>query len=102
MSPTSKSIEHLKNEGYLVSVVEKWNPHAKVRQDLFGFIDLIAIKNGETLAVQTTSASNFATRKTKILKHENLAVVLSSGWKVRLHGWKKAKAGWVVRDEQIN
>lgn len=102
MSPTSESIAYLKSQGYLVSIVEKWNPHAKIRQDLFGFIDLLAIKHGETLAVQTTTASNFAARKTKILSHENLPIVSASGWQIRLHGWKKTKAGWTVRDEQIN
>ena len=56
MSPTQLSIRHLKENGYLVSVVEKWNPFVKIRQDLFGFIDVLAIRENETLAVQVTSA----------------------------------------------
>ena len=55
MSPTQLSIRHLKENGYLVAVVEKWNPFVKIRQDLFGFIDVLAIRENETLAVQVTS-----------------------------------------------
>ncbi|HPM50284.1 MAG TPA: hypothetical protein PLP67_10470 [Methylotenera sp.] len=97
-SPTQRSLKYLRDQGYTVAVVEKWNPHAKVRQDLFGFVDLLAIKDGLTLAVQTTSSSSFSDRKKKIEGHENLPAVLAAGWKVSLHGWRKnAKGKWVLR-----
>ena len=48
----------LRDQGYKVWITEHWNPWARIRQDLFGCIDLLAIGNGETLAVQTTSRSN--------------------------------------------
>jgi hypothetical protein len=50
-SPTQRSLRHMRDLGYLVAVVEHWNPHARIRQDLFGWIDLLAIRDGETLAV---------------------------------------------------
>jgi hypothetical protein len=36
MTPTARSLAHLKALGYEERVVEKWNPFAKIRQDLFG------------------------------------------------------------------
>ena len=45
MSPTQRSLAHLKALGYQARVVEKWNPFAKVRQDLFGG-DVLALKPG--------------------------------------------------------
>lgn len=103
ISPTQRSLKHLRDNGYVVAITEKWNPHARIRQDLFGFIDLLAIRDGETLAIQTTSASAFAARKTKVQCHENLARVLSAGWKVIVHGWRKnSKKQWVLREELVS
>ncbi|HQV57391.1 MAG TPA: hypothetical protein PKV27_05220, partial [Ilumatobacteraceae bacterium] len=59
-SPTTLSLKALRDAGYTVAIVEHFNPHMRIRQDLFGFIDIIAIRPGETLAVQTTSRSNMA------------------------------------------
>ena len=56
MTPTQRSLKYLREQGYTVAIVERWNAFAKIRQDLFGFIDLLAIKPGETLAVQTTAS----------------------------------------------
>ncbi|HOY70209.1 MAG TPA: hypothetical protein PL131_11315 [Methylotenera sp.] len=101
-SPAQRSLKHLRDLGYTVAVTEKWNPHARVRQDLFGFIDLLAIKDGETLAIQTTSSSSFSERKKKIEGHVNLPLVLAAGWQVSVHGWRKnAKGKWVLRESEI-
>lgn len=93
MTPTQRSISLLKGQGYLVSIVERWNPFAKIRQDLYGCIDLLAIGNGETLAIQVTSKSNMSARIKKIQDNEALPVMLSSGWRVIVHGWGKGKNG---------
>ncbi len=65
-SPTQLSLKKLREEGYTVQVVEYWNSFARIRIDLFGFIDIIALKGKEVLAVQTTSASNMSARCKKI------------------------------------
>ena len=50
-SPTQLSLKKLREEGYItIQVVEYWNSFARRRIDLFGFIDILAIKNGEVLA----------------------------------------------------
>jgi hypothetical protein len=98
MTPTQRSLAHLKDAGYRAAVVEKWNPHARIRQDLFGCIDIIAVGNGETLAVQTTSGSNVAARVKKIAEAEALPDIRAAGWKIFVHGWRKAANGrWTLR-----
>jgi hypothetical protein len=97
MSPTQRSLAFLRGRGYLVAICEKWNPHAKIRQDLFGFVDLVAIKPGETLAVQTTSLSNMSQRVTKISESETAPKVREAGWRIEVHGWRKLRTGWEAK-----
>lgn len=90
-SPTKRSLKKLREEGYLCQVVEHWNPFARVRQDLFGFIDIVAIKDGVTLGVQTTTRANINARVVKIRWLTAYPIVKASGWKVVCHGWSKLK-----------
>ena len=98
-SPTKRSLALLREQGYLAEVVEKWNAHARVRQDLFGIVDILAVRDGETLAVQTTSASNVSKRVQKIAESEAAAVLRKAGWRLHVHGWSKNKTQrkWVCR-----
>jgi len=65
-SPTSRSLAYLRDLGYQAKVVERWNPYAKIRQDLFG-VDILALKPGEpVLVIQATTGSNHAARRTKL------------------------------------
>lgn len=101
-SPTQRSVAHLREQGYLVAVVERWNPHARIRQDLFGWIDLLAIRDGETLAVQTT-ASGVAARIKKITAAESLPAVRKAGWRILVHGWRKNAAGrYILREVDLS
>lgn len=93
-SPTQLSLKKLKEEGYLVAITERWNPFAKIRQDMFGFIDLLAVRENEVLAVQTTSASNMSARAKKIADSENVGMVRKSGIKIHIHGWVKNGRKW--------
>ena len=87
VSPTQRSLALLREQGYLCEIVEHWNPWAKIRQDLFGLGDILAIRDGETLLVQTTSRSNMSARVKKISESEVLPVILRAGWKIQVHGW---------------
>lgn len=99
MTPTMRSLAYLRGLGYRVAVVERWNYHAKIRQDLFGVVDLLAIREGETLAVQTTSGSNVAARAAKIAEAEATADIRKAGWRILVHGWRKAANGrWTLRE----
>jgi hypothetical protein len=102
-SSTQRSKKYLEGQGYLVAVVEKWNPHARIRQDLFQIIDLLAIKEGETLGVQTTSRSNMSSRARKIAEHENTPMVRKAGWAIHVHGWAKdTKGRWGVKVQDVS
>ena len=102
-SPTQLTLRHLRAEGYTAEVVERWNPHARVRNDLFGFVDVLAIRGAETLAVQTTSIKNVSTRIRKIAESNAIAAVREAGWTVRVHGWTKRRGRWVLaRDEDLS
>jgi len=97
-SPTSRSMELLRKDGATVAIVERWCSFTRKRYDLFGIIDLLAVKEGETIAVQTTSYSNVSARVKKIEESEHIAAIRKAGWRVLVHGWKKNKAGrWECR-----
>ena len=54
LSPTARSVEHLRALGWTVGVVEQRIPHTNITRDLYGFIDLLAIRGDTTMAVQVT------------------------------------------------
>lgn len=98
-SPTQRSLKLMRDQGYLCEITEKWNVFAKIRQDLYGFVDILCVKDGKTVAVQTTSYSNMSARIKKIQGLESYPIVRSAGWEIVIHGWKKDKAGkWMVRE----
>ncbi len=91
MSPTQRALKHLREMGYQAQVVEKWNAFAKIRIDLFGCIDIVAVRAGvPVLGVQCTSHGNLASRVEKSL-------VLGQGWLSTGHtqlecwAWRKLK-----------
>lgn len=98
-SPTQRSLKLMRDQGYLCEITERWNPFAKIRQDLFNFVDILCVKDGKTVAVQTTSYSNMSARIKKIQELETYPIVRSAGWEIVVHGWKKDKSGkWMVRE----
>jgi aspartate/glutamate racemase len=103
LSPTHLTLRHLRNNGWTAQVVEHWVPGADVRRDLFGFIDVLALRGAETLAVQTTTASNVASRVKKIALCQHIGAVREAGWAIRVHGWKKVKGRWTLaRDVDVS
>lgn len=93
-SPTQRSLKHMRAAGYVCQVVEKWNPHARIRQDLFGFIDIVALSpDGSTVGVQACSLSDVSKRVTKIGDAESLPALRRCGWKLLVQGWGKGADG---------
>lgn len=98
MTPTQRSLKHLRDQGYFCWIVEHWDHFARKRKDLWGFADILALRDGEVLAVQTTSGSNVAARVRKISEHENVGAVRKAGIRIAAHGWRKnAKGRYVLR-----
>lgn len=92
-SPMQESLKRLRREGWRCAITENWNPAVKRRIDLYGCIDILAVRLYDTLAVQTTSASNVASRRTKILQNVHLPALLAAGWLIEIHGWSRTPAG---------
>jgi hypothetical protein len=80
-SPTQLTLKWLRDEGYLAEVVEKWLPGINVRKDLWGWCDIVAIRDEETVAVQCTSWDNISSRVRKIAESEtSVQSAVSKGW----------------------
>jgi hypothetical protein len=95
VSPTQLTLRKLRKDGWpLVRVVEKWNPFARIRQDLFGF-DVIAIRGDKMLWVQATSASNVSARVAKLKANPDVPILLGCSQAMRgvVWGWAKNKSG---------
>jgi len=78
--------------------VEHWNPFARIRVDLFGFIDILAIRDKEMLAVQCTTMDHRADRVAKMNASPLSQMWVSTGARLECWGWRKLKSSnrWEV------
>lgn len=106
MSPTQRSLAHLKELGYQAKVVERWNSFAKIRQDLFGG-DLLALKPGEpVLIIQATTGSHHAARREKLEAAGFITLWTSAGAVLEIWSWAKQgpqgkRKAWTLRREAL-
>jgi hypothetical protein len=100
--------------GWVAGVVEKWNPHAKIRHDLWGWCDIVALcPKGEQclIFIQVTSGSNHAARVAKIREWPHLShlcicadvEVWSYSKRVTKNkdGTKSKRKLWTLRRERV-
>ena len=97
LSPTQRTLKALRDDGWTVTVVEHWNPHAHIRQDMWGFVDLVALKHGRTLAVQACAGASSAARVEKITNAELVGAVREANWEIQVWAWRKLKSGWAPK-----
>jgi hypothetical protein len=103
MSPTQRTLKALRGRGFFAEVVERWNPHARIRQDLYRWVDIVAVKAGEPiLGVQTTSGPNAAARIDKARGNAALSSWIRAGGRLAVFAWAKhkrrlASGGWSER-----
>ena len=113
-SPTSRSLKYLRDMGYEAQVVEKYSAFSHKYTDLFGIIDIVAVRppdksphrKGEIAGIQTTSAGHIAARIKKAQEEPRLVTWLLAGGTFYVHGWsKKGKKGarklWMVSTRQL-
>ena len=102
-SPTQRTLERLRKEGYTCQVVERFNPFSKTRLDLFGCIDIVAVVDGKTgvLGIQATSRGNVNARIAKSLAEPKLLTWLQAKNEFEVWGWGKLKAGWTLNVVQF-
>lgn len=101
-SPTQRSLKHLRELGYHAAVVERWNQFAHIRQDLFNWVDIIAVHPQKgIIGVQTTTKDNQNARMVKARGNAALVAWLASGGFLHCHGWHKLKAHWVLNCKEL-
>jgi len=93
-SPTARSLEYLRGMGYKAGVVERFIQAIHQRVDLFGCIDIVAIREHVqgVLGVQSTTVDNESKRVAKAVKIPALRTWLEAGNRFEVHGWAKKGA----------
>ena len=93
VTPTQRTLKALRARGLTCAIVERWNPHVRIRQDLYGWIDILAIgPEAGIIGVQSTG-QDFAghLRKLRGERVEKVREWLAAGGKAELWGWRKLK-----------
>ncbi len=88
MTPTARSLSHLRKLGYQADVVERWIPKVNIRRDLFFAWDILGLKVGQPLlAVQVTTGANASARVEKVA--EQAVFWKSTGNVCEVWAWSK-------------
>lgn len=105
-SPTQLSIRRLKDLGMACAVVEKFNTFVGehgIRQDMFGFADIVAVGRAGIMAVQTTSRGNISSRERKVLMNPAAYLWALGNGIVVVHGWEMNGAGrWECEERRLS
>lgn len=94
LSPTQRTIQELKKRGFKTVIVEKWNPHVGIRQDLFGIIDIIALDPYRGVVGIQTTGSGFAGHHRKFTEEKSQECIdwlLTPGTALEIWSWRKLK-----------
>jgi hypothetical protein len=98
VSPTALTLSKLRADGWTCQVVESWIPRINCRRDLFGVIDIVAVRRGQApLAVQATSTANVSARIAKASREPRLRAWLGSGATFEVWGWGRRDGKWECR-----
>ena len=95
LSPTQRTLRELRQRGCICGIVERFNSFVGkfgIRQDLFGFIDLIALDPDKGIVgVQCCARSGHVAHRTKILENENAPEWIKAGGTIEIWSWGKQK-----------
>lgn len=97
MTPTARTLKKLAEDGWMAEEVERWIPHTRIRKDLFGVADIIAVKGRLTLLVQATTQTHLTLRVDKIKAEPQMHTWLSFHLRrIEVWAWRylKRKARW--------
>ena len=95
ITPTQRTLAAMREQGRLCAIVEKFNafagPHG-VRQDAFGFIDIIAIDPVQGIVAIQSCGQDYSGHIKKMLeeRNENVYAWLKHA-KLELWAWRKIK-----------
>jgi hypothetical protein len=88
-TPTQRTLKWCREQGGFVGIVEHWNAFCRIRQDLFGFVDLVWVSKNDVQFLQVTSDSNVSARVQKIRENKVAQFIRLThpSVKIRVHGW---------------
>jgi hypothetical protein len=109
VTPTARTLQHLKKLGYTAQVVEQTirGKGMVFKRDLFGCIDVLALGNGVTLGVQACAGASHAARLTKAKQQPALPRWLFCGNRFEVWSWAKQgprgkRKVWTLRRESVS
>jgi len=95
ISPTQRTLKAMREQGRLCGIVERFNTNVGkfgIRQDLFGFIDIIAIDPVDGIVAIQSCGQGYSDHVLKLTGERNEAVF---EWlkhaKLELWAWRKVK-----------
>lgn len=97
LSSVQRTIQHLRGEGVICGVVERFNAHVGefgVRQDLFGIIDIIALDRQKGVRGIQCCGADFSSHVKKIFEEkteETIEWLSTPGTTLEIWGWRKVK-----------
>ena len=94
ISPTQRTLKANKNLGRKCGIVERWQQYGGkfgVRQDLFGFIDIIAIDEFECIVGIQSTGQDFSGHIKKIMNLEEIVKEWLHHAPLELWSWRKVK-----------
>ena len=108
---TQRSLKYLRTLGWQCGIVEHWNAHIGIRQDLWHFADILACKpdTHSFALVQTFPLARWKDHRKKLEAINEARVWQRTGGIVLLHGWafkpkdgiRGAKKVWQLREESL-
>lgn len=99
LSNTQRTLHLLRSMGRSCGIVERFIHNKKVgpgiRSDLYGFIDIIAIKPGEGIYGVQSCGADFKAHYNKIVHDKRQEAIrwLKSGGMIEIISWRKLKTG---------
>jgi hypothetical protein len=99
------TLDWIRTRGWVGDLVERRVSFARrgkrsgVSRDFLGFADIVALEpGGRAVAIQHTSASNFASRRRKVLGSPEAACWAYAGGRVLVLGWRPKGADVRIED----
>ena len=96
MTPQARSLAWLRDQGFAADTAERKITRTLTR-DLFGCIDIVAMKDSGVHWIQVTDGSNASKRVHKVRASEHYDLLCATG-NVYVHAWRRnAKGVFVLR-----
>jgi hypothetical protein len=99
MTPTARTLAHLRRLGFTAARVEVYIPAVRQHRDLFGIGDVLGVhpRDRAVLLIQATTDAHVANRLRRVQARPELPLLLAAGVAVEVWGWSLRDRRWRVR-----